>query len=407
MNKRGISKITAIAASLTLAAATVVVGSGTAAAVDLPTNLRITDQTANTVTLAWDPPDDAVRFWVRADGGRFQASESATVDEPTVTFHLHQGTWYDAEVAAYDADGGWSGRMDPEDRLTFRMPVDPDDPPVTTPTIVRAEVDPDTLGIVVDWEPSISEAGSRVTYWAGIKEEGGGLRTINTGELTTATFFVPPGKTYEVSVNATDERWRTARDTAEVTAPFVPPPSLPEDVRVTTSPGIVTVNWDTPSSGAPVKDYSVTLPDAPGGAQGQTTTDTTATFNVPPGGDLEVTVAARDWLSRSSDRTDPAAFILEPAEDWVPPSAPGNFRAASSQRGVLFEWDEPAEGVGPFTYHIFLDGSEVETIREDTQLDSPYFFECTHPWQTSSEFTVTATSFGFESPDSNSITLCF
>lgn len=411
--RRKTSRVVSLGVSLIVAVAAALVGSGSAAAgqdsdpPDIPANLRITELSANNVTLAWDPPDGAVRYRVSARTGTVAASQSASVDEPTVTLHLHQGRSYVVDVVAYDADGQWSARMDPEDRLTFRTPVDPDDPPVTTPTIVRAEVDPGTLGIVVEWEASTSEAGG-VSYRAGIREVGShGTRTVDTDELTT-TFYVPPGKTYRVSVTATDNARRTAGASTEVTAPFVPAPSPPENVNVTSSPGSVTVGWDAPTDGAPVKQYGVTLHNAPGGTRVQSTTDTTAKLDLPPGGELEVTVSAGDWLNRRSDPSDPVQFTMAPADDWAPPSAPGNFRATPTDSGVLFQWDEPVEGIGPFTYEIHLDGSEVEEVRGDLQLDSDYFFACNvRPWATPAEFTITAKSYGFVSPHSEPIKLCF
>jgi hypothetical protein len=278
--------------------------------------------------------------------------------------------------------------------------ADETEPAVTTPDNVNVDVG--TSSVQVDWDPSTSNAGVTIYY---LKLNGQWHWT----DATEKTFHLPKSTTYTVTIQAQDAAYNRSdwSDPVEFTTPDEFPVTTPANVRVDTSPGTVTVQWDASASDAGVMDYLATLHGGRGGPVSQRTTDATATFTHPPGGDLSVTVQARDEAYRWSDTSDPVPFALPPTEDWAPPSTPGNFRAANSERGVLFQWDEPTEGVAPFTYHIFLDGSEVDTVRGDLELDSPYFTECTQPWQTPAEFTITATSYGFESPPSEPITLCF
>jgi hypothetical protein len=62
--------------------------------------------------------------------------------------------------------------------------------------------------------------------------------------------------------------------------------------------------------------------------------------------------------------------------------------------------------VAPIVYRIKLDGVTVDFSGE-TRLRSPYFAECTSPTRIAASFTVAAASWGFESPPSNAIELCF
>jgi hypothetical protein len=120
-----------------------------------------------------------------------------------------------------------------------------------------------------------------------------------------------------------------------------------------------------------------------------------------------VTVKARDNAYRWSASSDPIEVTVDPAEEWEPLTAPSNLRAVPDQQGgVIFEWDAAAGGLGPLTYLLYLDGTEIEST-QDLHLQSPYFVECTNDWQTRASFVVTARSHGVESPASNPITLCF
>jgi hypothetical protein len=183
--------------------------------------------------------------------------------------------------------------------------------------------------------------------------------------------------------------------------------TTPANVEATAAPGSVAVTWDPSTGDAGVQDYLVTLRGAPDGkTYGRWTTDTSATFTLPPGGKIQVSVTARDQAGRWSDSSPPVAVTIPPAADWTPPQAPSNLRAVTDGAEIVFQWEASPGGVAPIEYRIKLDGVTVDFSRE-TRLRSPYFAECTSPTQISASFTVAATSWGLESPPSNAIELCF
>jgi hypothetical protein len=207
-----------------------------------------------------------------------------------------------------------------------------------------------------------------------------------------------------VRVQASDAAGRVSAwsDPIVFTTPDVPLPSTPENVRATVSPGSVTIEWDPSTAELGVREYQVNF-----GGLSRLTKDTTATFDIPPGGEFDVMVRAQDNAFRWSDFSDPIEVTVPAAEEWEPLTAPSNLRAVPDQQGgVIFEWDAATGGLGPLTYLLYLDGTEIEST-QDLHLQSPYFVECTNDWQTRASFVVTARSHGVESPASNPITLCF
>jgi hypothetical protein len=270
---------------------------------------------------------------------------------------------------------------------------------VTTPTNIQVDVG--ASSVTVSWEPSMSTAGDISIYYVKL-----GSQWLWT-ENPTLTLFLKPSWTYTLSVQAQDEAYNRSdwSDPIQFTTSDEPPVTTPANVQADDSPGSVTVTWEPSSSDAGVQEYVVSLHGGTIGHVAQRTSSTTATFEVPHGGEFEVTVKAQDTAYRWSATSDPILATVQPAQDWEPPSAPTNFRAVPDGDEIVFQWDAATGGAQPITYEIALDGDVIDSTR-DTQLRSPYFAEC-QPWQTPSTFVVTANSYGFESPPSNPLELCF
>lgn len=270
---------------------------------------------------------------------------------------------------------------------------------VTTPADVQVDVS--TGSVTVSWDASTSTAGDISIYYVKL-----GSQWLWT-EGTTMTLSLQPNRTYTLSVQAQDEAYNRSEwsDPTEFTTSDEPPVTTPANVQVDDSPGSMTVTWEPSSSDAGVREYVVSIRGGTIGHVAQRTSSTTATFETPPGGEFEVTVKAQDTAYRWSDASDPVRATVDPAEDWEPPSAPTNFRAVPDGDEIVFQWDAPAGGAEPITYEIALGDDVIESTRH-TQLRSPYFAEC-RPGQTPLTFVVTANSFGFASPPSNPLELCF
>lgn len=412
--RTGFKQSVALVASVVLAGAVTLGGMASAAAEDEalapPDNVRVADLQANSFTVAWDAADGADDYVVRlyATNRWWLATETVRTADLTHTFFARQGATYEATVASYGHDGGFS---DESERIEFTTPVDPDNPAVTTPSILGAESVLTDAGVdvQVNWSASHSDAGDvrytlRVDTWP--------YESIGTTE-TNATFDARPDRTYRLIVRAEDG----ARRTSDWSEPFiftsadVPVPSPPDNVHVVTEPGIATVTWDPADSELPIRDYEVVLN---GTAKRSTiTTGTSATFDYAPGGDFEVTVRSRDVESRWSEPSGPVGVTVPPHEDWSVPTAPTNLRVTfdNTGRAGLVEWDAASGGVGPLTYHlniVRLGGWLMMFERtEELFVDLDGYFGKCGPRGVVTTFNVTASSFGVQSPPSETIELCF
>lgn len=271
----------------------------------------------------------------------------------------------------------------------------------TTPDNLRAEVG--TSSVTVQWDPSQSDVGVTIYY---VKLDGRWFFT----EEPIITFHLAQNQTYQVEVQAQDAGWRRSdwSDPFQFTTPNEFPVTTPGDVQVSESPGSLSVQWDAASSDAGVLDYTATVRGGPDGTVARRTTGTSATFPIPPGGEVDVTVTARDRAYRLSDSSDPVEATVPADPDWDPPEAPTNLRAVFDSQGWVqrVEWDAAEGGADPLTYHLLLDGSEIERT-QDLEVEVFAFARCPEGAPNPMTFTVMATSEGFESGESNPITLCF
>jgi hypothetical protein len=272
----------------------------------------------------------------------------------------------------------------------------------TTPDNLRADVT--ASSVTVTWDPSTSNAGVTIYF---VQLNGQLLWTTEP----TITLHLARSTTYELLVQAQDAAWRRSdwSDPLRFTTPDEFPVTTPAGVQVSASPGSLTVQWQPASSDAGVLDYTTTVRGGPDGPLAQRTTGTTATIDLPPGGDLDVTVRARDRAYRWSDTSDPVPVTVPPAQEWSPPGAPSALRAVfdPQDRVERVEWDAAGGGGDTtITYHLKLDGDEIESTRQlFVELFS--FAACPDGARSTLAFTVSATSNGFESADSEPITLCF
>lgn len=270
----------------------------------------------------------------------------------------------------------------------------------TTPSNFRADIGPSS--VTVEWDPSSSDAGISIYF---VQLNGRWMFTTEP----SMTFFLARSQTYRLQVQAQDNAWQRSdwSDPFHFTTPDEFPVTTPGDVQVSESPGSLTVQWEPSSSAAGVLDYTTTVRGGPAGRVARRTTGTTASFDILPGGEVTVSVTARDRAYRLSDSSDPVGVVVPPADEWSEPEAPRNLRAVfdSQDRVQRLEWDA-GDGTSQVTYHVKIDGDEIEsTQREEVELFS--FAACQSEDRQKLSFTVSATSSGFESPDSEPITLCF
>lgn len=394
------SRVMSTGAVLVLVLGAVMIG-GPAAAQEAPPpqpgNLRVVDLQANHAVVAWQASAGAEDYLVELTGA---TNRGFITTELTHTLHLLQDQTYQVEVFAR----GPAGRSTPSQPVTFTTLVDPANPPVTTPD--GFQVDVGTSSVTVQWQPSASDAG--VTSYSA---ELNGRRLWT--QQPSMTLHLQPDQSFRFMAQAQDAAFRRSdwSEPVQFTTPDEPAVTTPASVQVSEAPGTATVTWQAASSDAGILDYLVSVVGGPSGPITRRTSELAATVEVPPGGDLSVTVRARDTAQRTSDLSDPVAFTLEPAEDWAPPGAPGNLQAIFDSNGFLerLEWEAASGGGGdPLLYHVNMsDTGEIQRTQE-LHVDALGFARCpTTPSPNQFELFVTASASGNESPASNPVTLCF
>lgn len=274
-------------------------------------------------------------------------------------------------------------------------------PTVTTPTGFQAEVG--ASSVTVTWEPSTSREAEVTIYtvyaagrWFVLEEP-------------TLTLFVERDTSYGVRVRARDAEYNRSEwsETFRFRTSEEFPVTTPGNVRVSTSPGTATVEWDESSSDAGVLDYLLTVTGGTQGTLGGRTSGTSLTYDLPAGGDFQVTVKGRDKSYRYSDSSEPVSFTVDPAEGFAPPTAPEDLELMFSSGGLseLATW-EPSEGTGPITYELRIDGMAVD-FTQDTELEVFDFVRCSQFSSPPMEVSVVAAANGFKSEPSNSVEACF
>lgn len=274
----------------------------------------------------------------------------------------------------------------------------------TTPTDLAVDVGPSS--VTVDWAPSSSDT-EIATYF--VKVNGNWHWTADP----EITLHLNRSTTYRVEVQAQDTAYRRSpwSEPIEFTTPDTFPVTTPGDVSLSSSPGSLTVDWAPSTSDAGILDYAVTLDGGEDGTFAQRTSNTRTTFEIPPGGDFEVTVKGRDTAFRWSEPSTPIDVNVEPAEDWQPPNAPTNLRVTFGPEGraELLSWDASTAGVGTVTYNVIVveyNNTAVETTT-DLSVELQEFGRCPDNPTNPLTFVVTATSNGVVSPLSEPVTLCF
>lgn len=222
-----------------------------------------------------------------------------------------------------------------------------------------------------------------------------------------------PGQTYQIRIEVLFEP-STWSEPAEFTTVEVPAPATPTDIDATVEPGRVTLEW-VPVEGA--VDYVVRWTPH---HTGVTVNEPSVVREMPPGGELGVTITARNEFRDESDPSEPLSLTVPPADDWEDLTAPTNLELVVSN-GMIerIEWDPSDGGMDPvryrLNYHFGDQGpDQAAFIAESSKpfIDVPgqigALFECSRtafPGQ-SWVIWVTAHSHGTTSPPSEQATVC-
>lgn len=187
-----------------------------------PTNLRATNVTSFSVSLAWNPSTDKSAFSYRILGfGRYSATVPSTQTSFTWTAHLEAGETYYFLVYAFDVAGNQSKMSN---MVTVTLPPDVVAP--SAPVVKVLDVGPTYA--VLSW--SSIDDGPFVFY--SIFRDGTPI--IQGTSSTSATIgMLEPQHTYTITAQARDNgiNWSPVSEPISFTTPTAPtdvtPPSVP------------------------------------------------------------------------------------------------------------------------------------------------------------------------------------
>jgi chitinase len=162
-----------------------------------PTNLHVTDTTANTVRLAWNPSTDdsgTVRYRIRQDG--YLVYDGTLSETRAFIYNLLASTGFSFEVRAEDPSGNVSPWSTPVTVTTDP----PDTTPPSAPTNLRV-TGTTSSSVSLAWDASTDNPGGEgvLGYW--VQWSGG--TTHGTGGTTYTWPSLSPG-THSFTIVAYD-----------------------------------------------------------------------------------------------------------------------------------------------------------------------------------------------------------
>ena len=210
-------------------------GGGDRTAPTAPTNLRVTNLTQTSVTLAWNPSTDnsgSVTYVVSKDGQGFTVPEASGTSY-TIDW-LSPGRTYRFYVTAVDKSLNTSGQSN-----TLTVTALADTSPPTAPELSGFVRGPSQVEL--SWTPSTDD----ITWWTlGYRVFANGAPAVHVNwysERRVVLRHLTPSTTYTFTVEANDFNGNTTMSnaitlTTEATSD-VTPPSAPTNVHITGSFG--------------------------------------------------------------------------------------------------------------------------------------------------------------------------
>jgi chitodextrinase len=188
-----------------------------------PTNLRVTEVSSTSVTLAWDPSTDNSGSFFYVLSSNTGALASASMTSTTYTWtQLTPGTTYTFRIRARDQSLNWSGYSNPATATT--LPADA----AVSPPVLSASVGPTHISLSWTVPP---DAAPPVRYWV----YRDGVEIMNWVQGTSQTFYlVNPGTTHTYTVRARAGNGQFSDHSNAVTV--TTPPADPNDHTPPTTP---------------------------------------------------------------------------------------------------------------------------------------------------------------------------
>jgi len=333
----------------------------------VPTNLRASVITHNSVTIIWEASTDNLgvpTYKVFRDGVPMTPPEGipgTSYQDTTVS----RNTAYAYTVSALDQAGNNSAQSAPLNVTTLSSP---DTEPPSVPTGLQAPIPTITHNSVeISWTKSIDNvavAGYDVIRNGTQVATGISGTSYQDTNLTANT-------TYIYTVSAFDQAGNHSAQSAPVSATTLPapdttPPTVPTNlVASSITSTTVMISWTASTDNVGVVGYKVYC-DGTERATGILTNfyqDTGLTPNTT----YAYTVSAYDQAGNNSAQSASVNATTSTSPDTSPPSVPTNLQASSiTSTSVTISWTASTDNFGVTGYKVFRNGTQVATVTSGT-----------------------------------------
>jgi chitodextrinase len=326
-----------------------------------PTNLRATQITSSSASLAWNPSTD--------NSGSFTyiLQELTTAQSQAIPHTQTSYTWtgllpartYRFVVFARDAAGNQSLNSN---TLTLNTLAGP---PPATPTNLRV-VTPGLNSVSLAWDSVSSATGYHVSV-------NGTTYATGSAQPSYVASGLIPGTSYQFAVRAQNSSgvssWSapvsatTLTDSSPPTTPFVSGSGI--------SPGVVQLSWTESFDDLSLVGYNVYVNGNPARSMlpVQSSPRTVTIHNLRAATTYAFTVKAYDSTGNFSAASPVLTLTTPTGADTIPPAAPQNLQAiqhwGNGISSVGLGWNWSADNVGTMAYEIYMDNVLVGEVLYD------------------------------------------
>ena len=324
-----------------------------------PANVRVTEATPTSVSLAWDESTDnvgVVGYLVEVDGRRAKrgSAPAYTVDG------LQCGQIVTVLIAAFDRSRNRSEQVS----ATVSAAACPDTQPPSTPTGLTVTARTVTT-ITLAWSPATDNVGVQ-----GYDVSVDGVARPTTNQPATTLSDLACGRTYAVTVRAYDAAGnRSSTATVNAGTAACPPTSPPADTAPPSQPGSLTASnvtatsltlgWTASTDNVGVTGYDIYRN---GTRVGSATSNSYGQSGLTCATSYAFAVIAYDAAGNRSPQaqlTAATAACASPA-DTAPPSQPGSLTASNvTATSLTLGWTASTDNVGVTGYDIYRNGTRV------------------------------------------------
>ncbi|XP_078692194.1 tenascin-X-like isoform X3 [Branchiostoma floridae x Branchiostoma belcheri] len=344
-----------------------------------PGSVRLTPSGPTSITVEWEAPTtgadvEGYNVYYQPEDGRTRTAQVEPSDMPSYTITgLTPNTLYSVWVIAFSTDGLGQRSQLVKVRTEEQAPQTPGVPR----NVEASSTGPTT--IVVQWtSPDTGADVQGYTIYYQAENEPTMRVQVSPSDIPYTIRDLLPDTQYTIWIVAFSTEGMGERSPAlTVTTQEAPAtPGAPGSVRLTPSgPTSITVEWETPTTGADVEYYIIYY---------QAENEPTMRVQVSPSDipytirdllpDTQYTIWIVAFSTEGMGERSPALTVTTQQEAPATPGAPGSVRLTpSGPTSITVEWEAPTTGADVEYYIIYYQAENEPTMRvQVSPSDIPY-----------------------------------